>query len=152
MTLCWVLVTTVHHKILTFILEKWQRRKLLPILQAKIQSWYQGQEATFTDFQSHWPNEASWHRNTYISYSWVSTILKVYRVVQILVWNCSSVMTSLVEKLYTCFQIFKSCYSLHRLCNMTGLSDDQRADFKLMKAVMGASASAPPERIKALQR
>lgn len=38
------------------------------------------------------------------------------------------------------------------LCNMTGLSDEQRADFKLMKAVMGASASAPPERIKALQR
>lgn len=38
------------------------------------------------------------------------------------------------------------------LCNMTGLSDEQRADFKLMKAVMGASASAPPERVKALQR
>ena len=35
---------------------------------------------------------------------------------------------------------------------MTGLSDEQRADFKLMKAVMGASASAPPERVKALQR
>ena len=35
---------------------------------------------------------------------------------------------------------------------MTGLTDDQRADFKLMKAFTTASAPTPPERIKALQR
>ena len=35
---------------------------------------------------------------------------------------------------------------------MTGLTDDQRADFKLMKAFQTASATTPPERIKALQR
>ena len=46
----------------------------------------------------------------------------------------------------------KSSILIYRLCNMTGLSDEQRADFKLMKALMGASASAPPERIKAHQR
>ena len=38
------------------------------------------------------------------------------------------------------------------LCNMTGLTDDQRADFKLMKAFTTASAPTPPERIKSLQR
>ena len=35
---------------------------------------------------------------------------------------------------------------------MTGLTDDQRADFKLMKAFTTASAPTPPERIKSLQR
>ena len=35
---------------------------------------------------------------------------------------------------------------------MTGLTDDQRADYKLMKAFTDASAPTPPERIKSLQR
>lgn len=35
---------------------------------------------------------------------------------------------------------------------MTGLSDDQRADFKLMKSIAGVSLAAPPQRIESLQR
>ena len=37
-----------------------------------------------------------------------------------------------------------------RLCNMTGLSDEQRADFKLMKAVGAVTLAAPPKRIQGL--
>lgn len=38
------------------------------------------------------------------------------------------------------------------LCHMTGLTDDQRADFKLMKAVAEYTRTAPPQRMQALQR
>jgi len=38
------------------------------------------------------------------------------------------------------------------LCNMTGMSDDQRADFKLMKAVSGVTLAAPPKRVESLRK
>jgi len=37
-------------------------------------------------------------------------------------------------------------------CNMTGLDDGQRADFKLMAEVAKTTRTAPPERVAALQR
>lgn len=35
---------------------------------------------------------------------------------------------------------------------MTGLSDEQRADFKLMKSIAEVALAAPPQRIQSLQR
>ena len=38
------------------------------------------------------------------------------------------------------------------LCHMTGLTDDQRANFNLMKAVADYTRTAPPQRMQGLQR
>ena len=42
-------------------------------------------------------------------------------------------------------------YLVPETCNMTGLSDEQRANFKLMKALGEYTRQAPPERIKSLR-
>ena len=41
---------------------------------------------------------------------------------------------------------------LYRLCHMTGLSDEQRADFKLMKAVSGVTLADPKNRVIQLNK
>jgi aubergine-like protein len=43
-------------------------------------------------------------------------------------------------------------FVFYRLCTMTGLSDEQRANFKLMKAVGDYTRTAPIPRIAALQK
>lgn len=42
-------------------------------------------------------------------------------------------------------------YLVPETCNMTGLSDEQRANFKLMKALGEYTRQAPPERLKSLE-